>query len=223
MLRGLNLRIPVGQVVALVGISGGGKSTLADLIPRFYDATEGNITIDGVDIRGITLASLRSHIAVVTQFTFLFNDSVRNNIAYGEPSRPMEEVVAAARAANAHEFIANLPERYETRVGERGMRLSGGERQRIALARAFLKEAPILILDEPTSSVDLKTEAAILEAMERLMRDRTSFMIAHRLSTLKNCDLILRIEHGCLVESAPSAEEALVLDGGGGRAQTNHA
>ncbi|TMA53616.1 MAG: ABC transporter ATP-binding protein [Deltaproteobacteria bacterium] len=206
VLRGVNLRIPVGQVVALVGISGGGKSTLADLIPRFYDATEGRITIDGVDIRGITLASLRSHIAVVTQFTFLFNDSVRNNIAYGEPSRPMEEVVAAARAANAHDFISELPRGYETHIGDLGVRLSGGQRQRLAIARALLKNAPILILDEATSALDTESEGLVQEALERLMANRTTLVVAHRLSTVRRADRIVVLVHGEIAESGTHEE-----------------
>ena len=206
VLRGVNLRIPVGQVVALVGISGGGKSTLADLIPRFYDATEGSITIDGVDIRGITLASLRSHIAVVTQFTFLFNDSVRNNIAYGEPSRPMEEVVAAARAANAHDFISELPRGYETHIGDLGVRLSGGQRQRLAIARALLKNAPILILDEATSALDTESEGLVQEALERLMANRTTLVVAHRLSTVRRADRIVVLVHGEIAESGTHEE-----------------
>jgi len=206
VLRGVTLRIPVGQVVALVGISGGGKSTLADLIPRFYDATEGRITIDGVDIRGITLASLRSHIAVVTQFTFLFNDSVRNNIAYGEPSRPMEEVVAAARAANAHDFISELPRGYETHIGDLGVRLSGGQRQRLAIARALLKNAPILILDEATSALDTESEGLVQEALERLMANRTTLVVAHRLSTVRRADRIVVLVHGEIAESGTHEE-----------------
>ena len=206
VLRGVNLRIPVGQVVALVGISGGGKSTLADLIPRFYDATEGNITIDGVDIRGITLASLRSHIAVVTQFTFLFNDSVRNNIAYADPSRPMEEVVAAAQAGNAHDFISELPRGYETHIGDLGVRLSGGQRQRLAIARALLKNAPILILDEATSALDTESEGLVQEALERLMANRTTLVVAHRLSTVRRADRIVVLVHGEIAESGTHEE-----------------
>src|SRR5262249_35616710 len=159
----IDLRIPVGQVVALVGMSGGGKSTLADLIPRFYDVTGGSIAIDGVDVRNLTLASLRAQIAVVTQFTFLFNDSVRNNIAYGDPTRPMIEIIAAARAANAHDFILELPRGYDTDIGDLGVRLSGGQRQRLAIARALLKDAPVLILDEATSALDAESEGLVQE------------------------------------------------------------
>jgi ATP-binding cassette subfamily B protein len=214
VLRDVSFAVRPGTRVGIAGTTGAGKSTLASLLTRFYDPTAGEILLDGVDLRDYKLADLRNQFAIVLQEPVLFSTSIAENIRYARPDAEMSEIVEAARAANAHEFIANLPEGYETKVGERGMRLSGGERQRIALARAFLKEARILILDEPTSSVDLKTEAAILEAMERLMSGRTSFMIAHRLSTLKNCDLILRIEHGRLVESA-SEDEALVLDGGG--------
>ena len=176
------------------------------MIPRFYDATEGRITIDGVDIRGITLASLRSHIAVVTQFTFLFNDSVRNNIAYGEPSRPMEEVVAAARAANAHDFISELPRGYETHIGDLGVRLSGGQRQRLAIARALLKNAPILILDEATSALDTESEGLVQEALERLMANRTTLVVAHRLSTVRRADRIVVLVHGEIAESGTHEE-----------------
>jgi len=206
VLRRVSLRIPVGQVVALVGMSGGGKSTLADLIPRFYDVTEGRITIDGVDIREVTLASLRSYIAVVTQFTFLFNDSVRNNIAYGDPHRPMEEVVAAARAANAHDFISDLPRGYETHIGDLGVRLSGGQRQRLAIARALLKNAPILILDEATSALDTESEGLVQEALERLMANRTTLVVAHRLSTVRRADRIVVLVHGEIAESGTHEE-----------------
>src|SRR5205814_658772 len=160
VLRAIDLHIRVGEVVALVGMSGGGKSTLADLIPRFYDPTEGRITVDGVDVRDLTLTSLRAHIAVVTQFTFLFNDSVRTNIAYGDPDRSTEEIIAAARAANAHDFILELPRGYDTHIGDLGVRLSGGQRQRLAIARALLKNAPILILDEATSALETESGAA---------------------------------------------------------------
>ena len=201
VLRNVDLRIPVGQVIALVGMSGGGKSTLADLIPRFYDVTSGRITIDGRDIRDLTLRSLRANIAVVTQFTFLFNDTIRANIAYGDPDRSMDEIVAAARAANAHEFIAEMPRGYETGIGDLGVRLSGGQRQRIAIARALLKNAPILILDEATSALDAESEGLVQEALDRLMANRTTLVVAHRLSTVRRADRIVVLVRGEIVES----------------------
>lgn len=206
VLHGINLRIGVGEVVALVGVSGSGKSTLADLIPRFYDVTEGRITIDGVDIRNITLRSLRANIALVTQFTFLFNDTVRNNIAYGRPGVSMEEVVAAAKAANAHDFICSLPEGYDTVIGDLGVKLSGGERQRLAIARALLKDAPILILDEATSALDSEAELLVQEALERLMVKRTTLVVAHRLSTVRRADRIVVLAEGEIVEQGTHAE-----------------
>jgi subfamily B ATP-binding cassette protein MsbA len=200
VLRDVDLRIPVGHVVALVGMSGGGKSTLADLIPRLHDVTDGRITIDGIDIRDVTLASLRRQIAVVTQFTFLWNDTVRANIAFGEPDRPLDDVIAAARAANAHEFILALPHGYDTTIGDLGVRLSGGQRQRLAIARAILKNAPILILDEATSALDTESEGLVQDALERLMMNRTSLVVAHRLSTIRRADLIVVLSHGRIVE-----------------------
>ncbi|MBI3798700.1 MAG: ATP-binding cassette domain-containing protein [Deltaproteobacteria bacterium] len=200
VLQNINLEIRAGEVVALVGPSGGGKSTLADLIPRFYDVNTGHITIDGVDVRDFTLQSLRAQIAVVTQFTFLFNDTVRNNIAYGAPARPLEEVIAAARAAHAHEFIMSLPHGYDTEIGELGVRLSGGQRQRLAIARALLKNAPILILDEATSSLDNESERFVQAAVEELMVGRTVLVIAHRLSTIQQADRILVVVGGQIVE-----------------------
>jgi ATP-binding cassette subfamily B protein len=198
-----------------VGTTGAGKTTLVSLLTRFYDPTAGQILLDGVDLRDYKLADLRNQFAIVLQEPVLFSTSIAENIAYGRPDAGDDEIVAAAKAANAHDFIVNLPQGYETQVGERGMRLSGGERQRISLARAFLKDAPILILDEPTSSVDVKTEAAIMEALERLMQGRTTIMIAHRLSTLAQCDARLEIEHGRLVtitQAAPiAAREALAF------------
>ncbi len=200
VLRNINLEIRAGEVVALVGPSGGGKSTLADLIPRFYDVNAGRITIDGVDVRDLTLQSLRAQIAVVTQFTFLFNDTVRNNIAYGAPSRPLEEVIAAAEAAHAQEFITALPQGYDTEIGELGVRLSGGQRQRLAIARALLKNAPILILDEATSSLDNESERFVQAAVEELMVGRTVLVIAHRLSTIQRADRIVVLANGKIVE-----------------------
>jgi len=189
-----------------VGMSGGGKSTLADLIPRLYDVTEGRIAIDGVDIRDLTLASLRRHMAVVTQFTFLFNDTVKSNIAFGEPDRPLADVIEAARAANAHDFIMALPQGYDTPIGDLGVRLSGGQRQRLAIARAILKNAPILILDEATSALDTESEGLVQEALERLMRNRTSVVVAHRLSTIRHADLIVVVSHGRIVERGTHEE-----------------
>jgi len=187
-------------------MSGGGKSTLADLIPRFYDVTAGRITIDGRDIRDLTLASLRAHIAVVTQFTFLFNDTIGANIAYGDPSRSMDEVVAAARAANAHDFIVEMPRGYDTQIGDLGVRLSGGQRQRLAIARALLKNAPILILDEATSALDTEAEGLVQEALERLMANRTTLVVAHRLSTVRRADRIVVLVRGEIVESGTHDE-----------------
>lgn len=210
VLRGINLRIGVGEVVALVGMSGGGKSTIADLIPRFYDVQEGCVRIDGVDVRGLTLGSLRSQIGLVTQHTFLFNDTVAANIAYGSTNRSLEEVAAAARLANAHDFISRLPQGYETVIGELGVRLSGGERQRLAIARALLKNAPILILDEATSSLDSEAERQVQEALENLIRDRTTLVIAHRLSTIRRADRIAVVVRGRIVEEG-THDQLLVL------------
>jgi len=200
VLRDINLKIAAGEVVALVGMSGGGKSTLADLIPRFYDAQQGAVRIDGIDVRHYSLRSLRAAIGLVTQHTFLFNDTIRANIAYGSRERSLAEVAAAARLANAHEFIERLSDGYETVVGELGVRLSGGERQRIAIARALLKNAPILILDEATSSLDSEAERLVQEALEHLMENRTTLVIAHRLSTIRRADRIAVIVNGRVIE-----------------------
>ena len=212
VLRDIDLTIRAGEVVALVGMSGGGKSTLADLIPRFYDVTEGRITIDGVDVRDYTLRSLRAQIALVTQSTFLFNDTVKANIAYGDIGKSMDEIASAARAANAHEFITALPQGYDTPVGELGVTLSGGQRQRLAIARALLKDAPILILDEATSALDTESERLVQQAIERLMVNRTSLVIAHRLSTIRRADRIVVIVRGQVVEEG-THEELLALGG----------
>jgi subfamily B ATP-binding cassette protein MsbA len=200
ILRSINLEVNAGEILALVGSSGAGKSTLAQLIPRFFDVTSGRLTIDGRDVRDTTLASLRSQIGVVTQETVLFNDTLRNNIAYGQPGVSQKDVEAAARAALAHDFITELPAGYETVIGERGVRLSGGERQRIAIARALLKNAPILILDEATSALDSESEGLVQSALQNLMAGRTVLVIAHRLSTVRRADRIVVIENGTIVD-----------------------
>jgi ATP-binding cassette subfamily B protein len=199
VLRNVSFEVDPGARIGILGRTGAGKTTLMSLLTRFYDPTAGQVLLDGVDLRDYRIADLRNQFAIVLQEPVLFSASIAENIAYARPGANEEEIVAAAKAANAHEFIAGLPHGYASRVGERGMSLSGGERQRVALARAFLKDAPVLILDEPTSSVDTRTEAAIMEAMERLMRGRTTFMIAHRLGTLANCETQLEIEGGRVV------------------------
>jgi ATP-binding cassette subfamily B protein len=196
IIRGADFEVAAGTRVGVVGRTGVGKSTLMGLLTRFIDPTRGRILLDGVDLRDYRLVDLRQQYAIVMQDTVLFSTSVAENIAYGRPTASASEIEAAAEVANAHEFIKELPNGYDTPVGERGMRLSGGERQRIALARAFLTNAPILILDEPTSAVDVKTEASIMDAIERVMEGRTAFMVAHRLSTLEGCDLLLQMENG---------------------------
>jgi ATP-binding cassette subfamily B protein len=198
-LRNVSFEVSAGSRVGIAGTTGAGKSTLVTLLLRLYDPAAGTILLDGTDLRDFKLRDLRNQFAIVLQEPVLFSDSIAENIAYAKPGASEREIVAAAQAANAHEFISHLPQGYRTEVGERGVQLSGGERQRISLARAFLKDAPILILDEPTSSVDVKTERTIMEAMERLMRGRTTFMIAHRLSTLEICDVRIQLEHGQVV------------------------
>jgi subfamily B ATP-binding cassette protein MsbA len=200
VLRDINLEVRHGEVLAVVGSSGAGKSTLVHLIPRFFDVTSGRILIDGQDIRDVTLTSLRAQVGIVTQETVLFNDTVRNNIAYGQPQVPQKEVEAAARAALAHDFIVALPAGYDTVIGERGVRLSGGERQRLAIARALLKNAPVLILDEATSALDSESEALVQSALHNLMSGRTVFVIAHRLSTVRRADRIVVIENGTIAD-----------------------
>ena len=200
VLKNINLNIKSGEVVAFVGVSGGGKTTLVNLIPRFYDVTKGEVLIDGHDIRDVTIESLREQTGIVTQQTILFNDTVRNNIAYGNINRSDEDIINAAKAANAYQFIKNLSEGFDTVIGEQGARLSGGERQRISIARALLKDAPILILDEATSSLDTKSEVEVQEALENLMKGRTTLVIAHRLSTINSADKIIVLVNGKIVE-----------------------
>lgn len=212
ILKNINLEIKKGEVLAIVGPSGAGKSSLVDLIPRFYDVSGGSIKIDDIDIKNISMKSLRSFIGVVTQETILFNDTVRNNIAYGLQDITIDAIIEAAKAANAHNFISELKDGYETVIGDRGTKLSGGERQRLSIARALLKNPPILILDEATSSLDTESEVLVQQAIERLMKGRTSVVIAHRLSTVQNADKIIVLSDGSIVEEG-SHEELLKLNG----------
>lgn len=205
-LSDISFEVAPGESVAVVGPTGAGKTTLMGLLPRFYDPGEGRILVDGLDIRDLTLASLRAQISLVLQEPLLFSGTIEDNIAYGRPDADRDEVVDAAKAANAHDFIMKLPGKYRTKLGERGAKLSGGERQRISVARAFLKDSPILVLDEPTSAIDSRTEAVILEALGRLMEGRTTFMVAHRLSTVRNADQILVVNDGQLVEQGTHDE-----------------
>ncbi|MFQ6097210.1 MAG: ABC transporter ATP-binding protein, partial [Armatimonadota bacterium] len=202
-----------GKMIALVGPSGGGKSTIVNLIPRFYDPVDGRILIDGHDLRDLKINSLRQHIGIVLQETFLFSGTIRDNIKYGKAKATDEEVINAAIAANAHDFIMEFPEGYETEIGERGVGLSGGQRQRISIARAILRNPKILILDEATSSLDSQAEAQIQEALDKLMANRTTFVIAHRLSTVMNADEILVIDEGKIVERG-THEQLVKKDGG---------
>jgi subfamily B ATP-binding cassette protein MsbA len=211
-LKGINLRIERGSTVALVGFSGSGKSTLVDLIPRFIDPTSGVVTLGGVDLKKGRLSDLRSRIAMVGQHTFLFNDTVYNNIAYGNDQASREQVIEAAKAAYAWEFIERMPEGLETMVGEGGMSLSGGERQRLAIARAILKNAPILILDEATASLDTRAEREVQLAIEALVKGRTTLVIAHRLSTIRDADTIVVMSEGRIVEQGN--HEILLAKGG---------
>ncbi|WP_102693967.1 ABC transporter ATP-binding protein [Rummeliibacillus pycnus] len=206
ILKNINFHIAPGQTIALVGMSGGGKSTIISLIPRFYDVVEGAIKVDEIDVRKTTIKSLRSQIGIVLQDNILFSDSVKSNILMGNPNASDEEVIAAAKAANAHDFIMSLPEGYDTKVGERGVKLSGGQKQRVAIARVFLKNPPILILDEATSALDLESEALIQESLDRLAHNRTTVIVAHRLSTITHADQILVIDHGELKEKGTHDE-----------------
>lgn len=200
VLQNIDFDVRAGETIALVGMSGGGKSTIVSLIPRFFDVTDGDIRLDDQSIRSIEIESLRRNIGIVMQDNILFSDSVRSNIMMGNPHATEEEVIAAAKAANAHDFIMNLPEGYDTEVGERGVKLSGGQKQRIAIARVFLKNPPIIILDEATSALDLESEALIQQSLDELARDRTTIIVAHRLSTITSADQILVIENGMLME-----------------------
>jgi len=212
VIEDLSLTIPAGQTTAIVGATGSGKTTLIKLLLRFYDVTAGSITIEGHDIRELTLASLRQAIGLVSQDVYLFHGTVSDNIAYGRPDAPLEDVVAAAKVAEAHEFIVGLPDGYESIVGERGQRLSGGQRQRISIARAVLADPPVLVLDEATSSVDNETEAAIQRSLEVITRDRTTIAIAHRLSTVRHADQTYVLDHGRVAEMG-SHEELLDANG----------
>jgi subfamily B ATP-binding cassette protein MsbA len=212
VLKDIDLAVKAGETIAIVGRSGGGKTTLVNLIPRFYDVTGGAILIDGRDVRDLSLGSLRSLSAIVTQQTILFNDTVRNNIAYGNTARPFDDVLRAARSAFADDFIRTLPEGYDTVIGESGVKLSGGQRQRIAIARALLKDAPVLILDEATSSLDTQSEREVQKALDTLMAGRTSFVIAHRLSTIMNADRIIVLKAGRIIEQSGHGE---LLERGG--------
>jgi subfamily B ATP-binding cassette protein MsbA len=212
VLQNINLHVPAGEVLALVGMSGGGKTSLVNLIPRFYDVCKGSIMIDGTDIRDITLVSLRKQIAMVTQDTVLFNDTIRNNIAYGNLNASEDDIHRAAKAAYAYDFIKALSAGFDTNAGEMGTRLSGGEKQRICIARALLKNSPILILDEATSALDMESELAVQRALENLMQGRTTFVIAHRLSTVRNADRIVVLVRGNIVEEGKH-EALLALRG----------
>jgi subfamily B ATP-binding cassette protein MsbA len=212
VLKDINLKVSAGEVIAIVGVSGAGKSTLVDLIPRFYEVSDGTVFIDGINVRNVTMDSLRNQVGIVTQQTILFNDTVRNNIAYGDINKSDGEIIAAAKAANAYDFIMKMDQGFDTLIGEQGARLSGGERQRLCIARALLKNAPILILDEATSSLDSEAELEVQKALENLMAGRTTLVIAHRLSTIQNADRIVVISNGRIVEEGRH-DELLECDG----------
>lgn len=212
VLKDINITIPKGKTVALVGQSGSGKSTFVDLLPRFYDVQEGNITIDGIDIRQLSFYNLREMMGNVNQDPILFNDTIYNNIAFGVENVTPDQVEAAARIANAHDFIMQAPEGYQTIIGDRGGKLSGGQRQRLSIARAVLKNPPIMILDEATSALDTESEKLVQEALDNLMKNRTSIVIAHRLSTIRNADLICVFQDGEIVERG-THDELLHLNG----------
>ena len=212
ILRGIDLEIPRGKMIAIVGESGAGKSTLVDLIPRFWDVTGGRITIDGKDVKDLAVKDLRALMGNVNQEPILFNDTIFNNIAFGVEGATMEQVVAAAKIANAHDFIMEKPEGYETNIGDRGSKLSGGQRQRLSIARAILKNPPILILDEATASLDTESERLVQDALDRLMSTRTTIAIAHRLSTIKNADEIVVMHDGRIVERGRH-DELIALNG----------
>jgi len=212
ILKGIDLKVPAGSVVAIVGSSGAGKTTLVNLLPRFYTASEGTVRIDGFDLRDVTLRSLREQMAIVTQETILFNDTIWNNLCYGRPDMPEEKVICAAKAAMAHDFITQMPEGYQTVIGDRGQRLSGGQRQRLAIARALLKDAPILILDEATSELDSESELLVQSALNNLMSGRTVFVIAHRLSTIRRADKIAVLDGGTIQELG--THDQLLAQGG---------
>jgi ATP-binding cassette subfamily B protein len=213
VLHGVSMTVTAGEMIGLVGHSGAGKSTLINILMRFYDPTQGVVEVDGIDARKIRVADFRRQVGVVLQESYLFPGSVRDNIAYGRPKATMEEIMLAAKAANAHDFIVNFPDGYDAYVGERGQRLSGGERQRIAIARAILHDPKILILDEATASVDTETERMIQEALDRLTTGRTVFAIAHRLSTLRNADRLIVIDKGRVAEEG-THEELMELENG---------
>ena len=212
VLSHVSFEIPAGKSIALVGPSGSGKTTICSLLPRFYDVTEGRVTIDGNDVRKLTLESLRSQIGLVSQDVYLFGGSIKDNIAYGKPDATMDEIVDAAKKANIHDFIMELPDKYDTFVGERGTRLSGGQKQRISIARVFLKNPPVLILDEATSALDNESERFIQKSLEELAKDRTTITIAHRLSTIRNADEILVVAD-CGIAERGTHEELLAQDG----------
>ncbi|HSJ67583.1 MAG TPA: ABC transporter ATP-binding protein, partial [Anditalea sp.] len=212
VLKNIDIIIPKGKTVALVGPSGGGKSTLMDLIPRFIEPQEGTITVDGHDITKVTMESLRKHIGVVNQESILFNDTIRNNIAFGNPDASMEEIIEAAKIANAHDFILQTEYGYDTNIGDRGMKLSGGQKQRLCIARAVLKNPPIMLLDEATSALDTESEKLVQDALNKLMQNRTSLVIAHRLSTIQNADMIIVLEDGKIIEKG-THQDLLVNEG----------